>query len=299
MINLSKSKLAKSLIIGCSLLSFSSLAQTSVWQVKKGNDSIYIGGTLHILPSNQMPLPSEFEYAYQQADTVILEAPMPDPKDTQAQINMVQTLSYQHGETLSNKLSPAIKEELEDKLAEFGANLTELNSFRPFMVSVILMSMELQKQQLIGEGVDAYFAKRAKADNKAQQYLETLDFQLQLFKKMGESNEDKFIDTHLSQLNNYAEQYNSMMVAWRNGDTESLDQLVVKPLQQNDPDTFDALLKDRNYNWLPKVEALFTNNSKELVLVGAGHLVGEHNLLNLLSAQGYTVTQITTKGSKS
>lgn len=299
MINLRKNMLVKGLIIGCSLLSLSSVAQTSVWQVKKGSDSIYIGGTLHILPKAQMPLPSEFEHAYLQADTIILEAPLPDPKDSQAQMKMMQTLSYQKGETLADKLTPSVKADLESKLAEFGVNLNELNSFRPFMVSVILMSMELQKQQLIGEGVDAYFAKRAEADKKPQQYLETLDFQLQLFKKMGENNEDKFINTNLSQLENYAEQFNSMMKAWRSGDTESLNQLVVKPLQQNDPDTFKTLLKERNYNWLPKVEALFNNQQKELVLVGAGHLVGEHNLLSLLSAQGYTVTQVTEKGDKS
>lgn len=296
MINLQKGMLTKSLIIGCSLLSLSSVAQTSVWQVSKGKDSVYIGGTLHILPKDQIPLPQEFEYAYNHADTLIFEAPMPDPTNTQAQMNMLKTLSYKDGELLVNKLTPHVQQQLETKLSEFGANLNELNHFRPFMVSVILMSMELQKQHLIGEGVDAHFEKRASTDKKTLNYLETLDYQLNLFKQMGEDNEDQFIETNLAQLSNYAELFSSMTTAWRNGNTQQLNELVVRPLQKNDPDTFNKLLKQRNYNWLPKVEALFNNQQKEFVLVGAGHLVGEHNLLTLLSERGYSVTQIEPQG---
>lgn len=296
MVNLRKNILTKGLIIGCSLLSLSSVAQTSVWQVSKGEDSIYIGGTLHILPKNQMPLPTEFEYAYSHTDTLVVEAPMPDPTDTQAQMNMLKALSYENGELLANKLTPHVKQQLETKLSEFEVNLNELNHFKPFMISVILMSMELQKQHLIGEGVDAYFIKRAHGDDKTMAYLETLDYQLQLFKQMGEDSEDQFIENNLAQLSDYAELFSSMTTAWRSGNTEQLNKLVVQPLQKNDPDTFNKLLKQRNYNWLPKVEALFGNQQKELLLVGAAHLAGEHNLLTLLTEQGYSVTQIEQQG---
>lgn len=298
MINFSKNLVSKGLFIGCSLLSLSVAAQSSVWQVSKGDDNIYIGGTLHILPSDQMPLPAEFEFAYKQSDTVILEAKMPDPTDSQAQMSLLQTLSYSNGETLSEKLSPAVKAQLETKLAEFGVSLNELNSFRPFMVSVILMSMELQKQQLIGDGVDAYFAKRASKDQKTQQYLESLEFQLQLFKEMGENSEDKFIKSNLEQLEDYASLFDGMMKAWRSGDTESLNELVVLPMRKDDPATYDKLLTQRNHNWLPKVKAMFGNDQQELVLVGAAHLAGEHNLLALLADEGYSITQLDITGKQ-
>ncbi|WP_350608626.1 TraB/GumN family protein, partial [Pseudoalteromonas sp. MER144-MNA-CIBAN-0113] len=95
---------------------------------------------------------------------------------------MLGALSYTNNETLSQKLEPEIKALLENKLSEFGANLAKLDGFRPAMVSIVLMSMELQKQNLMGEGVDAYFTKKATEDNKTKNYLETIEFQLELFK---------------------------------------------------------------------------------------------------------------------
>lgn len=145
-----KKIVSASVLLSCSLLASAAHAQSSVWQVSKGNDSLFIGGTVHILPKSEMPLPTEFGHAYAQADTIFLEAPAPDPSDATAQMQMLKALSYSNNEKLSQKLDPQVKASLENKLNEFGANLTKLDSFRPAMVSIVLMSMELQKQNLLG-----------------------------------------------------------------------------------------------------------------------------------------------------
>jgi len=279
------------LLSGC-LLATTVQAQSSVWQVSKGNDSLFIGGTVHILPKSEMPLPVEFNHAYKQADTIVLEAPIPDPSDAQAQMKMLSALSYENNETLSQKLTPEVKLALEKKLAEFGANLTKLDNFRPAMVSIVLMSMELQKQNLMGEGVDAYFTKKATLDNKEQQYLETMAFQLELFKTMGEGSENDFIKNNLAGFDNYGVMFKKLLSAWRKGDTQSLYTVALETMQKNDPATYKQLMTDRNNNWLVKVEQMFNNDKSEFVLVGAGHLAGEGSLLTLLENKGYQVSLV-------
>ena len=37
---------------------------SSVWKVTKGEDTVYVGGTIHILPITEFPLPSQFMKAY-------------------------------------------------------------------------------------------------------------------------------------------------------------------------------------------------------------------------------------------
>jgi len=290
--NFTKKLVSASVLLGCSLVANTAHAQSSVWQVSKGNDSLFIGGTVHILPKAEMPLPAEFNHAYEQADTIILEAPLPDPADTNAQMQMLGALSYTNNETLSQKLEPQVKVSLENKLNEFGANLAKLDGFRPAMVSIVLMSMELQKQNLMGEGVDAYFTKKATEDNKTKNYLETMEFQLELFKTMGQGNENDFIKRNLSELHNYGDMFEELLTAWRQGDTDTLNKVALEDMQQNDPTSYKQLIADRNNDWLPKVEAMFNNNKSEFVLVGVAHLAGQDSLLTLLENKGYSVALV-------
>ena len=267
-------------------------AKTAVWQVSKGDEFIYIAGSIHVLPPNELPLPAEFNQAYKQADTLVLEADMPAPSNSSAQLTMLKALSYQTGETLSSKLSATVKKQLEAQLTQYDMQLSELDSFRPFMVSLLMMSLELQKQQLFGEGVDSYFAKRAKQDSKELAFLETLAFQLHLFKQLGSQDEDAFIQSQLAQVSSYQALYSAMLDAWRNGDMHAMNELTIMPLKRHDPLTYQILIKQRNLNWLNHIEDYFTDQQKELVLVGAAHLAGEDSLLALLESKGYVIAQL-------
>jgi len=267
-------------------------AKSAVWQVSKGDEFIYIAGSIHVLPPKELPLPAEFNQAYKQADTLVLEADMPAPSNSSAQLTMLKALSYETGETLSSKLSAKVKKQLEAQLTQYDMQLSELDSFRPFMVSLLMMSLELQKQQLFGEGVDSYFAKRAKQDSKELAFLETLAFQLHLFKQLGSQDEDAFIQSQLAQVSSYQALYSAMLDAWRNGDMHAMNELTIMPLKQHDPLTYQILIKQRNLNWLNHIEDYFTDQQKELVLVGAAHLAGEDSLLALLESKGYVIAQL-------
>ena len=54
-----------------------------------------------------------------------------------------------------------------------------------------MLTIELQKVGMAGAGVDSYFAKLAASDNKPQEYLETLEFQMELMASQGIGKEDK------------------------------------------------------------------------------------------------------------
>ncbi len=47
--------------------------QSSVWKISKGAQTLYIGGTCHILRLDDYPLPAEFDLAYAAADKLVLE----------------------------------------------------------------------------------------------------------------------------------------------------------------------------------------------------------------------------------
>ena len=278
-----------------SILSLSSLAHaatTSLWQVSKNGDSIYLGGTVHVLPPNEFPLPKGFDQAYQNTDVLMLEAQLPDANDAEAQLSMMQTLTYPAGQTLKSNLSPAVYQQLSLYFTNLGVDIAMFEQFKPGLVTMMLLTFELQKAQLQGEGVDAYFARLAKQDSKKTLYLETLDFQLSLFAAFGEDNPDAFIKSNLAQMKDFKPSFEKMLNAWRSGDLSDIEYLMTTEMQQTDPSTYDVMFTQRNRDWIPKLEALFGNQEKELVLVGAAHLAGKNSVLDLLKLRGYTVKQV-------
>ena len=53
---------------------------------------------------------------------------------------------------------------------------------------------------------------------------------------------------------------------------------------------YDALLKDRNQDWTPKIIDMLETPGTRLIAVGAGHLAGDDSVISMLRKEGYTVT---------
>lgn len=269
-------------------------ADSSVWKVSKDSDYIYLAGTVHILPPSEFPLPKEFDIAYANTDAVILETELPAEGDTAFQAKMMQIMTYSQGKTLRDYVSKKTYSQLEAYATEMGASMVMLERFKPGLLLTIFTMMEVQRAGLKGEGVDAYFDKLAKKDGKKLEYLETIDFQLNMIANMGEGNEDKFLLQNLEEFKDFKPLLLKLIAAWRSGDMNTLNTIALEPMKK-DPQSMKQLLTDRNNNWIPLIDAMFTDNDKELVMVGAAHLVGEQGVITLLENKGYKITQVSGK----
>ena len=55
---------------------------------------------------------------------------------------------------------------------------------------------------------------------------------------------------------------------------------------------YEAILVNRNHNWVPQIENFLTEDENVLVIVGAAHLAGEDGLLVLLKDKGYELERV-------
>ncbi len=266
-------------------------ASTSVWKVSKGDDHIFVGGTVHILPDSEFPLPKEFEQAYQQADSIVLETKLPDKDDAVMQAKMMKYMLYSDGKKVSDVLSKETLQRLKAYVSNLGADLAMFERFKPGFLMTVFAMMEAQKAQLSGTGVDVFYSDKAVSDTKAIEYFETAEFQMNMIASMGEGDEERFIQSSLEQMTGFKQLFLDLLVAWRAGDVEQLKKLAIEPMKE-DPNTLKILLTDRNKNWIPAIQAMFGDKDREFVLVGVAHLVGDDNLLALLEAKGYQIERL-------
>jgi uncharacterized protein YbaP (TraB family) len=78
--------------------------------------------------------------------------------------------------------------------------------------------------------------------------------------------------------------------AWRRGDMAALEK-ELRRNRRDSPALQDALVRDRNRRWLPRIDALLEEDRDCLVVVGALHLVGRDGLITLLRQQGHEAVQ--------
>ena len=282
-------------LIAMSFVSLTAHAQSSVWKVSKGNDYIFIGGTVHILPPSELPLPKEFDQAYKQSDSIVLEAKLPDASDAEFQLNMMQQMTYSNGKTISSFLSTKTQQKLSQYVSSLGVELAMFEHFKPGLLVTMLALLEAKKAQLSGEGVDIFYSKQANRDNKGIAYLESAEFQMNMIANMGIGDEDRFIKSNLEQMTDFKAMFLGLLKAWRVGDEQQLNKLAILPMK-NDPKTFKKLLTDRNQTWISQIDRMFADNGKssdkEFVLVGVAHLAGDKSVLALLKAKGYRVEKL-------
>jgi len=291
-----KNLILKKLAVAATLITASAfnqqaMAESSVWKVSKGNDHVYIGGTVHILPVSEFPLPKEFITAYNDTDTIVLETKLPDPNDLAFQAKMMAQVSYKDGKKLTDVLTKETYQALTEYIAGFGGDINRLAGFKPGFVVTMMAMMEAQRAQIAGDGVDTYFNQLAVKDKKIPEYLESVEFQIEMLANMGKDDAESFVKLSLSQMGEFKSMFNKLLPAWRAGDAKQMAELVIKPMQE-DPKSLKALMTDRNKNWIPHIEKMFNDDDKEFVLVGVGHLVGEESVLALLKARGYQVAKI-------
>jgi len=274
------------------LFSVDSLAQSSVWLATKNGNTVYLGGTIHMLRADDYPLPPEFETAYAEADSLYFEIDIDQMNDPVAQLGMLQRLMYTDGRTLQTVLNNEAYSTLTDYVAKFGMPMLMLQNMKPGMLMSTLELVEFQTRGFTPDGVDMHFHQRAKADGKTIEAFETVDEQIGFIENMGEGEESEYVLLSLRDLEKIDDDIESMVSIWRNGEADDLVELFVEDMEETIPGVYQTLLLDRNNKWMPTLEAMFNDSDTEFILVGVAHLVGEDGLVQHLRNRGYQVNQL-------
>lgn len=267
-------------------------AETSMWKARKGDSVIYLGGTCHVLRESDYPLPPEFEKAYRASQILVLEADLGQLNDPSVTRETVAKSRYDDGSTMDKHLSAKSYSQLAEYCKANDIPLTALNQFKVSIAMVSLTYMELVKLGIDQKGVDDFYYKLAKKDNKRIEGLESVEEQIDLIVSMADGNEDEFVSYSLKDIGNLKENFAELAAAWRKGDVVKLNELLIAELKTHESKEYKKLIIDRNTKWLPIILSYQNRPQTRLVLVGAGHLVGPDGLIEALRKKGYRVDKL-------
>jgi hypothetical protein len=140
-------------------------------------------------------------------------------------------------------------------------------------------------------GLEQYLLDKARAEGKKILGLETLETQIAVFDGLAVPEQEALLEQTLAELDSADEAMNQMVDAWRTGRLDTLAATLMDEFESF-PDLYAALVVERNTNWIATLEELLTKPESHLVVVGALHLVGEHNVVDLLASRGLEVSVV-------
>lgn len=264
----------------------------SVWQVSKAGNTVYIGGTLHILSPQDFPLPNAYGIAYNQADKLVFETDIAGLNSPRFQQDSRARLTYGDGTQLKDVLSKETYKALKAHLAARQMDITAMANYTPALISITLSFAELRLLGLTSQGVDEFYYFKAMTDGKALDWFESPQQQLEFIAALGGEDEDQMIRYALDDVKQLPKALDELKKYWQSGDMGALYQSQGKSFHDDFPKIYQQLLVQRNENWLPAIEEMLTSAQTEFVLVGTMHLSGPDSVLDMLIKRGYSVQKL-------
>jgi uncharacterized protein YbaP (TraB family) len=280
------------LLCACSTTNKLVGSKATLWKVKGDHNTMYLLGSVHVLSKHAYPLKPALEHAFDDSNEVVFEIDLTRFTPNRFRQEFKRTALYPPGKSLSKKLSPGTIELLKSVLPEYGLTLHEVERFKPWFLAEWLSSRALEMAGFSDQlGVDFYFYHKAKTAGKPVLGLETLRDQAQIFDSFNDKENELYLVSTISGLPAYAVMVRRLVDAWKDGNVRLLDQLLNQD-KRSDPTTHDVLFSKRNSKWMPEIERFAHENGNYLIIVGAGHLVGDDGVIAQLKRAGYAVQQL-------
>jgi uncharacterized protein len=262
-------------------------AGSPVWAIHGAHNTVYLAGSVHLLKADNSRLPVAFDHAYGSSKAIVMELDMSKVDPMQAASFMLEHGMLEGGTTLKETLGEDRYRRVSKEAERLGVPMEAADMMQPWALGLQLL--EMQYMQLgfdPKQGVEQQLQQRAEADGKPISGLETIDDQLGALENLAPADQARFLDMIVTEMHDVQSETESVVSAWRTGDTNKLGALLSDEYKSF-PVLYRVLVTDRNKRWVPQIEKLLQGNQDCFVVVGALHLVGDGGLLDLMRRDGY------------
>jgi uncharacterized protein len=267
-------------------------AASPVWAIRGAHNTVYLAGSVHLLPTAQATLPAGLLRAYANSSRLVMEIDLGRLDQQQLAEWILEHGQLPPGTTLPAVIGAERYGELTHAAGDFGLPQQALENQAPWVIALELTDLEYMKLGYDPEqGVEEQLVQRAHADGKATGGLETVDAELGSLAGLSQADQVRMLDQTLKELREPPSELEDIVSAWRSGDAPHLAKLLADEYREF-PGLYRPLVTERNLLWLPQIEQMLAAGDNSLVVVGALHLVGDGGLLELLRRDGYKPEQL-------
>ena len=274
----------------------------TAWELVRGDARVLLFGSIHVGTPDIYPLPPAYQNALEAADRLIVEVAV-DQIDQAEYTQIIGQVAYLDGDrTLQDLVDvddwPTVTAALERYQIPRGNVL----SIKPFFLDTTLATLAAAEAGFDSQfGMDLWFLREARSRNMPTLALETASEQLGYLADLPQDVQitSLVVTAEAAVDGRAADDVGRLVEAVTTADIEELESILGEGYDEYPElrEIYQLLFVERNRRWADEIDAHTEIAGTSLVVVGAGHLVGDENLREILRSRGYQERQITVTDS--
>ncbi|TCM22023.1 hypothetical protein EDF56_101703 [Novosphingobium sp. PhB165] len=264
-------------------------ARPAMWKIEDKDTTIYLFGTIHILPEDTHWFAGPVKKAFDSSDLLVTETLVDSPESLQKLF--IEKGMRADGTTLRASLAPEERAAFEKAVAGMGLPAETFDPYEAWYAGLLLSLLPLKAAGYDkANGVETLIDAKAAEEHKARKTLETPEYQIELFDSMPVESQNRYLGEVLDQLPTLREDVTKVVAAWKSGRPNELAKLLNE--DESDEAMRKAFITNRNQAWAKWLEARMAVPGTVFVAVGAGHLAGEGSVQDELAKVGIKATRV-------
>jgi uncharacterized protein YbaP (TraB family) len=255
-------------------------AKPALWAVTDADTTIYLFGTIHLLPENVQWRTAKLDQAIASSQQLVVETIVDDKDPTKIMSAMA----------LDARVPPARRGAVAEAVKKSGFPPQALDRMETWAAAFILLSNKFRELGLSG-GVEGVLRNDFSAKGKNVGELESNLEQLSFFDQLPEDAQRALLEGAIEESKSMTEDFSGMLKAWSRGDVQGIARTFDRDLSVS-PALQQSLIRQRNANWSKWIERRMTEPGAVMVAVGAGHLAGKDSVLEMLKKGGYKIRRL-------
>jgi len=268
-------------------------SKSFLWKIQSKTNTVYLLGSVHLFKKELYPLSKNIEDAFDQSSVVVVEANVSSGGQIDLQ-QLVEKAIYPGDDTLEKHVSRETFEVINKRAGALGVPPEMINKQKPWFLGLMFSSFEYLKLGFDPNyGIDKHFLSKATGKKKIVE-LESLDYQINLLSNLSDRDQELFLMLTFKDLDTLRKDTDTFLQAWISGDTKEVERILTRNVTEDSRlySIYETLIDNRNKTMSSKIEDFLKGGETHFVIVGAGHLVGEKGIVEILKKKGYQVDQM-------
>lgn len=263
----------------------------ALWKITRGPTTIWLFGTIHMLPANANWLTGPVAQAADKADEIATE--IDDPGGAATRTALAARALLPPGEHLSDLLPDDEYTALAERLSRFGIGADRFDANKPWYAAVALSTLPVMRRGYDAHnGVEAGLAAREAARTVVHTGIETPDGQLAILDGLPQASQLTYLKNVIDDFDKIDGEIDAMVGAWGKGDAVALAKIMNEDEGKDDPLLTERLILARNRGFAAWIAQRLDRPGTVFMAIGAGHLAGTGSVQQVLAKSGITAVRV-------